>query len=63
MASTKATTKRKTTPRPPKKAAKRDAKKDLIARRNQYAAKFFPYIEKWRAGSRAACRRTSRSTT
>ena len=44
---TKATTKRKTTTtRSPQKASKRDAKKDLLARRNQYAAKFFPYIEK-----------------
>jgi RNA polymerase sigma factor FliA len=32
--------------RSPKKAPKRDAKKDLITRRNEYAAKFFPYIEK-----------------
>ena len=29
-----------------KKAPKRASKKDLIARRNEYAAKFFPYIEK-----------------
>src|SRR5688572_4151610 len=41
------TKQRKSATRSPKKAlAKRDAKKDLIARRNQYAAKFFPYIEK-----------------
>ena len=29
-----------------KKAPKRASKKDLVARRNEYAAKFFPYIEK-----------------
>src|SRR6476469_10723898 len=52
MASTKATTKlatkRKTTSSRsnPKKAPKRDAKRDLLARLNEYAAKFFPYIEK-----------------
>ena len=46
MASTKATTKRKATSRSLKKVSRRDAKKDLIARRNDYAAKFFPYIEK-----------------
>jgi len=41
------TKQRKSATRSPKKASsKRDAKKDLIARRNQYAAKFFPYIEK-----------------
>src|SRR3954465_5673528 len=43
---TKPTTKRKPSHRAPKKAPRRDAKKDLIARRNEYAAKFFPYIEK-----------------
>jgi RNA polymerase sigma factor for flagellar operon FliA len=49
MATTKPTTKRKAPHRSPakaKKPAKRDAKKDLLARRNEYAAKFFPYIEK-----------------
>jgi len=46
-ATTKLTTKRKTTSRSPKKvSSKRDAKRDLLARRNEYAAKFFPYIEK-----------------
>ncbi len=30
----------------PAKPAKTPSKKDLIARRNEYAAKFFPYIEK-----------------
>src|SRR5579863_4245173 len=29
-----------------KSTAKKAAKKDLVARRNEYAAKFFPYIEK-----------------
>src|SRR5881397_2132657 len=29
-----------------KEASKRSTKKDLITRRNEYAAKFFPYIEK-----------------
>src|SRR3954465_3141094 len=43
---TKPTTKRKPSHRAPKKAPRRDAKKDLIARRNEYAAKFFPYIGK-----------------
>src|ERR1044071_5918223 len=43
---TKPTPKRKPSHRSPKKAPKRDAKKDLIVRRNEYAAKFFPYIEK-----------------
>lgn len=32
--------------RVPAKPAKRPSKGDLIARRNEYAAKFFPYIEK-----------------
>ena len=42
-----AITKRKSaSARSPKKATKRDAKKDLVIRRNEYAAKFFPYIEK-----------------
>src|SRR5262247_4170921 len=41
-----ASTKRKASHRSPKKSSKRDAKKDLIVRRNEYAAKFFPYIEK-----------------
>src|SRR3954451_18190242 len=31
---------------PTKTAPKKSAKKELVARRNQYAAKFFPYIEK-----------------
>src|SRR6185312_6827838 len=30
----------------PKTASKKLSKKDLVARRNEYAAKFFPYIEK-----------------
>jgi RNA polymerase sigma factor for flagellar operon FliA len=30
----------------PAKASKKPSKKDLLARRNEYAAKFFPYIEK-----------------
>src|SRR4030095_4688046 len=47
MATTKPTAKAKRkTHRSPKKAPRRDAKKDLLARRNEYAAKFFPYIEK-----------------
>jgi RNA polymerase sigma factor for flagellar operon FliA len=48
MATTKPTAKakRKTHRSPPKKVSKRDAQKDLLARRNAYAAKFFPYIEK-----------------
>ena len=46
MPSTKSTTKRKPANRSHKKASKRDTKKDLVARRNEYAAKFFPYIEK-----------------
>src|SRR5579871_2026488 len=29
-----------------KTSSKKSAKKDLVARRNEYAAKFFPYIEK-----------------
>src|SRR6185312_7601155 len=29
-----------------KSSSKKSAKKDLVARRNEYAAKFFPYIEK-----------------
>src|SRR5450755_4998024 len=37
------TTKRKPTT---KTTSKKPAKKDLVARRNEYAAKFFPYIEK-----------------
>jgi RNA polymerase sigma factor for flagellar operon FliA len=31
---------------PTKSSSKKPAKKDLVARRNEYAAKFFPYIEK-----------------
>jgi len=50
MATTKLTAKRKPPHRSStkliKKAPKRDGKKDLLARRNEYAAKFFPYIEK-----------------
>src|SRR3954469_7752906 len=30
----------------PAKSPKKPSKKDLVARRNEYAAKFFPYIEK-----------------
>ena len=45
--STKATKRKATTVRAAaKKVSKRDAKKDLLTRRNEYAAKFFPYIEK-----------------
>ena len=40
-----ATPKRKRANKAPKKSAK-PSKRDLIARRNEYAAKFFPYIEK-----------------
>ncbi|HZL18711.1 MAG TPA: sigma-70 family RNA polymerase sigma factor, partial [Polyangia bacterium] len=43
MPTTTSTTKRKPAI---KTAAKSSAKKDLVARRNEYAAKFFPYIEK-----------------
>src|SRR3954465_12123614 len=43
---TKPTTKRKPSHRAPKKAPRKPSQKDLIARRNEYAAKFFPYIEK-----------------
>ena len=31
---------------PAKSSSKKSGKKDLVARRNEYAAKFFPYIEK-----------------
>src|SRR5215831_6102669 len=50
MATTKPTTKRKAPHRSAtkhaKKVSKRDAKAEQLARRNEYAAKFFPYIEK-----------------
>ena len=41
------TAKRKTAGKAPAKSvAKKAGKKDLVTRRNEYAAKFFPYIEK-----------------
>ena len=41
-----ATTKAKKPGKASKKPAKATKKQDLVARRNEYAAKFFPYIEK-----------------